>query len=113
MVMSVKNLTNEQLKAQRAAIDEEIAARAAEERHKAVKIASERRDLFIECLTMRMIDLFIPEHSRTSCSDDSLANADLNEGRVRCHRCFALEVLKYQTMDYSVTPKLVFEGNGL
>lgn len=43
----------------------------------------------VEYLTPEMIDRLTPEHTRTSCSDDNLANAYAppEHGRPRCIRC--------------------------
>lgn len=40
-----------------------------------------------------LADIIFPEHCRTSCSDNNLANADVHHdnGASRCKRCMALD----------------------
>jgi hypothetical protein len=50
-------------------------------------------------LTPQFIDMLAPKHSRTSCSDLNLSNADFYRSRddsrlPRCMRCFLLDVSK-------------------
>lgn len=111
--MSVKSMSTKELEEQRARIDSELRERAEQARQEAIKVAEGRRDHFLSILTRDMVNLLIPEHRRGSCDDQSLENSYIYNGSVRCDRCYALEVLKTQWMDHSVTPKLVFEPNGL
>lgn len=38
--------------------------------------------------------LFVPEHDRTSCSDEDPKNCSYHTGRIRCKRCELLYMLK-------------------
>lgn len=52
-----------------------------------------RNAALFDVLSDRVIDVLVPEHSRTSCSDDNLSNSH----DARCARC---TLLKAQTDGY-------------
>lgn len=42
-----------------------------------------------------LVDLLIPEHGRTSCSDDALNNGiETDDGNFRCSRCALLDLVE-------------------
>lgn len=63
-------------------------------------------------ITKKLVDIITPEHDRTSCSDENLANSsggwfgkyDENTGRKvihfpRCHRCYLLKHIGKENQD--------------
>jgi hypothetical protein len=68
------------------------AARKAEEREKAAVRLSET---FRHKVTRDALDALVPEHGRTSCSDDNRRNGFGSNGSdfPRCNRCALLDVL--------------------
>lgn len=81
---TLKNATVEELQ------DELNERMLAAERAK--KKAQETRALQIQKMTKEGLDLFVPEHGRTSCSDKNLANG-LQFLPPRCTRCALLQVI--------------------
>lgn len=67
-------------------------------------------------ITQELVDFLVPEHGRTSCSDEHLSNGhyDITEESLkgvvirrnfvapRCNRCFLLECIRY---DDGVLPR--------
>ena len=43
----------------------------------------------------KLVDLIIPEHGRTSCSDENLNNGiEKDDGNFRCSRCMLLDLVE-------------------
>lgn len=47
-------------------------------------------------LTKEIVNLFIPNHQTTSCSDEKADGEYLDKKFVRCPRCYFLNVLKWE-----------------
>lgn len=79
---------------QTAAIEQEIAAAAADER----RMAAERlTGLLGTVITPALIDLLLPTHSRQSCSEtnriNGLHSSRSDEEVARCQRCAMLDII--------------------
>lgn len=97
MATDVKNMPEHELAGLERAIaerrTEEAAAKAAEKER--LRVARAR--VIEELVTEEFVNLFQPEHQRTSCSDKNLDNGygSHSSGGYRCLRCALLQAVRY------------------
>jgi hypothetical protein len=85
-----KSLSDAELSSQINSLRDEEARRSEERR----KVRVEKATQQFESITKESIDIFFPEHGRTSCSDKDRSNGLGDGDRVpRCNRCALLEIL--------------------
>lgn len=111
MSKPIADYTNDELVKHRDCINEEIKRRKESERLIAREKAAADNEAFISIITGNKIERFSwVSHSRLSCNDDNLCNADNGKGRTpNCARCYLLTILNDNYMDDDVRPVLRFE----
>lgn len=72
---------------------QELARRKEEKRQARIDANNKKLELLRKVLTREMLDALLPEHGRTSCSDDNRVNG-FRCHRVRCTRCALLDFLE-------------------
>jgi hypothetical protein len=75
------------------------------ERNLALHLRTERWEALKGVLTEQLLNVLLPEHGRTSCSDVNLGNG-LSDNGVRCTRCALLELIRDE-----ITPESLAEAN--
>jgi hypothetical protein len=90
--MSLKKISTDELRAELSRREEEARQAREEERRKAHEAQIAR----FEKLSLEMINVFVPEHSHMTCSDEPGNNGFWSDSFLpRCTRCALLELLNY------------------
>lgn len=98
--MDLKALENKDLEKLALQIIEEKNRRLDKERREKL----DRLNVWVSTLTRPAIDIMVPEHGRTSCSDTNTINGwGSRENSIRCTRCFLLNLLD-SGVYYPTTP---------
>lgn len=86
----------------------ELHRREEEERTRRAQIREKQLE-DLNSLTLEAVNGLAPEHGRTSCSDDNLANGFLSDGIPRCNRCALLELINQHPMPEGLSLCVTFD----